>query len=310
MRDPFALARARNSALLACPSRLAGSSGVACRSATASNPARTHNGGRRAGALDRLRQPASHLHGSRGRRRWREHQELTACGASDGIGRTAGRLKQPRGEIDEDRRRRSPRRALLRLGLHGERHTGERRVPAIRVRDQLARAPLQSPFRVQSARRRRILFQHVVGLELDAGKPVHLQQQLLGVDPEAEIVPRSGLERREPLLLGRRRRGDHEHGSVPRNGPKLPQLAAHNDAVQVLEICVHEDHVRPYVGRVLQQLAPAGDGQDPVSLRAEHAVEGAREPRATVSDEDDGYADERRALRQGRALGMRACGTA
>src|SRR5213078_1070291 len=73
-----------------------------------------------------------------------------ARGPSDGVRGTAARLEQPRREVDDDRRR-------SRVRLHRERHAGERGMPAKRVRNQLARAPLESPFRVQTALRLRIL---------------------------------------------------------------------------------------------------------------------------------------------------------
>src|SRR2546430_9459709 len=150
-------------------------------------------------------------------------------------------------------------------------------------------------------------------LPLHAALPINrvaLHHQPLGFASEAQIAPRSGLGSGQALLLGRRRRGDHDHGGMPRHGPGLPQLAAHDDTVQVLEVRVNEDHVRPHVRRVLQQLEPARHGQDPVSLRGEHAVERPGEPRAGVRDECDRYADEGRALRQARAFEMRACVTA
>src|SRR5437016_6537927 len=52
-------------------------------------------------------------------------------------------------------------------------------------------------------------------LELDADEGIELQAQLFRVDHQAQVIPRAGLERGEPLLLGRRRRRDHENRRVP-----------------------------------------------------------------------------------------------
>jgi len=79
----------------------------------------------------------------------------------------------------------------------------------------------------------------------------------------------------------------------------LPQAAAHRDAVQVLEIRVHEDHVGPRGGRPVQELASAAHRHDPIAERLEDTAERLVEPRAGVREEYDGRTSERRARRHG-----------
>src|SRR3989441_64582 len=126
---------------------------------------------------------------------------------------------------------------------------------------------------------------------------VELQGQLLRVDHQAQVVPCSGLECGEPLLLGRRRRRDHENGSMPGDGPMLAEGAAHRDAVQVLEVRVHEDDIGPRGGRPVQQLASGRDGQNSIPQRLEHALERLVEPCPRVREERDGRAGEGRPKR-------------
>ena len=195
----------------------------------------------------------------------------------------------------------------MRLQLDSERHAGERRVTAERVRDQLAGAPLEPAHRVQPARRLHGgLLKSAIRLELDADEGIELQAQLFRVDHQAQVIPRAGLERGEPLLLGRRRRRDHENRRVPGDRAILPEGAAHRNAVQVLKVRVHENDVGPRGGCPVQQLAPAPHGHDPIPQRLEHAVERLVEPRSRVGDQHGGWAGERRARRQCRALRVRS----
>ena len=110
---------------------------------------RRNSRGPGAGALDQVQQPASHLYGSIGIGRGGEDGELAGRDTPDGVGRAAALLQEPC-RVRQHRQR--FRRGLC-FQLDGDRHAGERGVAADRVRDQLARAALEPPQRVQSAGR-------------------------------------------------------------------------------------------------------------------------------------------------------------
>ena len=85
----------------------------------------------------------------------------------------------------------------------------------------------------------------------------------------------------------------------------MTQGPAHRDAVQVLEVRIHEEDVGPCGGGPVQELAPASHGDDLIPQRLEHAVERLVEPRAGVREEHDGRTGERHARSQCRALKVR-----
>ena len=139
---------------------------------------------------------------------------------------------------------------------------------------QLARAARQPPHVVQAGELvQQALVARPVGVELGAHVGVEAQRQLLAVERGAEEVPGAGAQRGEALLAARMARARDEDRGAVADERIVAERPADLEAVDVGEVGVDDDDVRPGAAATLQRLLAGVGPQDRVAVGSEDALQ-------------------------------------
>ena len=174
--------------------------------------------------------------------------------------------------------------------IGGQGHAGERGVEARRLGAELPSAARQPAQVVQPGRRiHQPVLARPVGGALDAGERVELQEQVLGVERLAQVLPGARPEGIDALLARGVVRADDDDRRVRIELRVVPQRPADLQRILVGQGGVEDDRVGLSAPRPLQRLGGGVRLEDRVAVGAEDRFERAAR-RLLVARDQDGRA--------------------